>query len=210
MAQLLNIHPTHPEPRLIRRAAATMQAGGLIAYPTDSSYALGCRLDDASATARIRAIRHLDEKHHLTLVCRDLADVGHFARLDNWQFRIVRQGTPGSFTFLLPATREVPRRLQHPRRRTIGVRVPDHAVARALVRELGEPILSTTLMLPGSEAPMNDAQAIRDQLGSSIELVIDSGGCPAMPTTVVDLAAQPAVIVRRGLGDPARLGLPGD
>jgi tRNA threonylcarbamoyl adenosine modification protein (Sua5/YciO/YrdC/YwlC family) len=207
MAQLLTLHPTHPQPRLIRQAAGFLREGGVIAYPTDSSYALGCRLDDAAATRRVRTIRGLDERHLLTLVCRDLADVGHFARIDNWQFGIVRRGTPGAFTFLLPATREVPRRLQHPRRRTIGVRVPDHPVARALVTELGAPILSTTLILPGQEAPLNDAAAIHEALATAIDLVIDAGPCPATPTTVVDLAQTPPVIVRLGLGDPSRLGL---
>jgi tRNA threonylcarbamoyl adenosine modification protein (Sua5/YciO/YrdC/YwlC family) len=207
MAQLLTLHPTHPQPRLIRQAAGILREGGVIAYPTDSSYALGCRLDDAAAARRVRAIRGLDERHLLTLVCRDLADVGHFARIDNWQFGIVRRGTPGAFTFLLPATREVPRRLQHPRRRTIGVRVPDHPVARALVTELGAPILSTTLILPGQDAPLNDAAAIHEALAPVIDLVIDAGPCPATPTTVVDLAQTPPVIVRLGLGDPSRLGL---
>ena len=207
MAQLLTIHPTHPQARRVRMAAQVLRDGGVIAYPTDSSYALGCRLDDAAAARRVRAIRGLDERHHLSLVCRDLADVGHFARLDNWQYRIVRRGTPGSFTFLLPATGEVPRRLQHPRRKTIGVRVPDHAVARALVAEVGAPILSTTLILPGDAMPLNDALAIRERLAETIDLVIDAGPCPALPTTVIDLAQTPPAIVRLGRGDPADLGL---
>lgn len=206
MSQFLTVHPTHPQIRLIKLAAAALKAGGLIAYPTDSSYALGCRLDDANAVRRIRALRGLDERHHLTLVCRDLADVGRFARLDNWQFRIVRQGTPGSYTFLLPATRDVPRRLQHPRRSTIGIRVPDHAVVRALLQEFGEPILSTTLILPGSDAPLNDADVLREAL-PGVEMIIDAGPCSAMPTTVIDLAEPPPTIVRLGRGDPARLGL---
>jgi tRNA threonylcarbamoyl adenosine modification protein (Sua5/YciO/YrdC/YwlC family) len=206
MAQFITVHPTHPQPRLIKLAAATLQAGGVIAYPTDSSYALGCGLDNADAVRRIRALRGLDLHHHLTLVCRDLADAGRFARLDNWQFRIVRQGTPGSFTFLLPATREVPRRLQHPRRSTIGIRVPDHAVAQALLQEIGAPILSTTLILPGSSEPLNDADVLREAL-HGVDLIIDAGPCAAEPTTVIDLALSPPTLVRRGRGDPARLGL---
>src|SRR4030095_5260940 len=158
MAHFFTAHPTHPQPRLIRIAAEILRDGGVIAYPTDSSYALGCHLGDATAAERIRRIRGVDDAHHLTLVCRDLADAGRFTRLDNWQFRIVRQGIPGAYTFLVPATREVPRRLQHPRRRTIGIRVPDHPVVRALLAELGEPILSTTLILPGESAPLNDAE----------------------------------------------------
>ena len=206
MAQFLTVHPTHPQPRLIRLAATTLNAGGVIAYPTDSSYALGCGLDDAGAVKRLRALRGLDERHHLTLVCRDLADVGRFARLDNWQFRLVRQGTPGSFTFLLPATREVPKRLQHPKRSTIGVRVPDHAVVHALLQEVEAPILSTTLILPGATAPLNDAAAIREAL-PGVDLIIDAGPCAAEPTTVIDLAEPPPKLIRRGRGDPARLGL---
>jgi tRNA threonylcarbamoyl adenosine modification protein (Sua5/YciO/YrdC/YwlC family) len=207
MARLLTIHPTHPQPRLLRLAAQALRDGGVIAYPTDSCYALGCRLDDAAAAQRLRAIRALDQRHHLTLMCRSMADIGHFARLDNRQFRIVRQSTPGSFTFLLPATHEVPRRLQHPRRRTIGVRIPDHPVARALLAEVGSPILSTTLIAPESREPLNDADDIRERFGASLELVIDAGPCAAVPTTVVDLAQVPPEIVRRGLGDPASIGI---
>ena len=207
MAQFLTVHPTHPQPRLIRLAATTLNAGGVIAYPTDSSYALGCGLDDAGAVKRLRALRGLDERHHLTLVCRDLADVGRFARLDNWQFRLVRQGTPGSFTFLLPATREVPKRLQHPKRSTIGVRVPDHPTVRALLGETAEPILSSTLILPGEAQPLNDADAIAARIGRQVDVILDAGPCPGLPTTVIDLAVAPPVIVRLGLGDPARLGL---
>jgi tRNA threonylcarbamoyl adenosine modification protein (Sua5/YciO/YrdC/YwlC family) len=207
VAQFFSVHPTHPQLRLIRLAAGILRDGGVIAYPTDSSYALGCHLDDAAATRRIRQIRGVDDAHHLTLVCRDLADAGRFTRLDNWQFRIVRQGVPGAYTFLVPATREVPRRLQHPRRRTIGIRVPDHPVVRALLAELGEPILSTTLILPGDSAPLNDAAIIRDRLETSVDLVIDAGPCIDVPTTVVDLATEPATITRHGGGDPARLGL---
>jgi tRNA threonylcarbamoyl adenosine modification protein (Sua5/YciO/YrdC/YwlC family) len=207
MAQYFTLHPTHPQPRLIRQAAEIVRDGGVIAYPTDSSYALGCRLGDTAAAKRIRALRGHDERHHLTLVCRDLADVGRFARLDNRQFRIVRRGTPGSFTFILPATPDVPRRLKHPRRSTIGVRVPDHPVVLALTAELGEPILSSTLILPGESEPLNDPQEIRARLGSELDLVLDAGACHAAPTTVIDLASDPAVVTRQGLGDPAQLGL---
>jgi len=207
MAQFFEIHPVDPQPRLIRQAAGILRDGGVIAYPTDSSYALGCHLGDLAAAKRIRQIRGVGDDHHLTLVLRDLSEIGHFARLDNWQFRIVRQGTPGCFTFVLPATREVPRRLQHPKRSTVGVRVPGHPVVQALLDELGEPILSSTLILPGATEPLNDAQDIRDSLGRVLDLVIDAGPCAAEPTTVVDLAVVPPVVVRLGAGDPARLGL---
>lgn len=191
----------------MRQAAAIVRSGGVIAYPTDSSYALGCRIDDVAAVQRIRALRHIDDKHHLTLVCRDLAEIGRYVQIDNWQFRIVKEGVPGSFTFLLPASRDVPRRLKHPRRRTIGVRVPDHAVVRALLSELGEPVLSSTLIPPGATEPLNDPAEIRAQFEHAVDLIIDSGACHLAPTTVVDLATDPPRIVRRGRGDPARLGL---
>jgi tRNA threonylcarbamoyl adenosine modification protein (Sua5/YciO/YrdC/YwlC family) len=207
MSSILHVHPVDPQPRLIRQAAAVLREGGVIAYPTDSSYALGCHLDDAAAARRIRLIRGVGDSHHMTLVLRDLSEIGRFARLSNWQFRIVRKGTPGCFTFVLPATREVPRRLQHPKRSTVGVRVPAHRVAQALLAELGEPILSSTLMLPGAAEPLNDVDAIEDALGRALDLVIDSGPCPAEPTTVLDLAVVPPVVVRRGGGDPSRLGL---
>lgn len=207
MAQLFHIHPDNPQIRLVRQAVAILRDGGVIAYPTDSCYALGCHIGDADSARRLRQIRGVDDKHHLTLVCRDLAEVARYARIDNWQFRILRQGTPGSFTFLLPATREVPRRLQHPKRSTIGVRVPEHAVVQALLAELGEPVLSATLILPGEGDPLNDAESIRDRLEGELDLVIDSGACPHEPTTVVDLAVDPPEVTRQGLGDPARLGL---
>jgi len=208
MAQFFSVHPTHPQPRLIREAAVILRAGGVIAYPTDSSYALGCQLGDVAAAKRIRDIRGVDDAHHLTLVCRDLADAGRYTRLDNWQFRIVRQGIPGAYTFLLPGTREVPRQLLHPKRRTIGLRVPDHPVVHALLEELREPILSSTLILAGESAPLNDPEAIRDRLEQAVDLVIDAGPCVAEPTTVVDLAVEPPVVVRQGVGDLARLGIP--
>ena len=207
MAQYFSIHPVDPQNRLIRRAAAIVRDGGVIAYPTDSSYALGCRLGDVEAAARIRALRQIDDKHHLTLVCRDLAEVGRYAQLDNWQFRIVKEGVPGSFTFLLPATREVPRRLKHPRRSTIGVRVPDHAVVQALLAELDEPLLSSTLIPPGVAEPLNDPAAIRAQFEHALDLIIDSGACHLEPTTVVDLSVAPPAVQRIGRGNLARLGL---
>ena len=214
MTQRLRIHPSHPQLRLLRVAASMLQKGGVIAYPTDSSYALGCRIGDAQAARRIRQLRGVDARHHLTLVCRDLAQVGRFARMDNWQFRIVRQGTPGRFTFLLRATDEVPRRVQHPKRSTIGVRVPDHATAQALLTEIGEPILSSTLMLPGDASPLVHPDEIAAQLGDRVDAIVDAGACAALPTTVVDLAVSPPLIVRLGGGDPALLGLaaatPGD
>src|SRR6478736_3307713 len=186
MTQLLTVHPTHPQTRLIRVAATVLRGGGVIAYPTDSSYALGCRIGDAGAARRIRALRGVDERHHLTLVCKDLAQIGRFARMDNWQFRTVRQGTPGSFTFLLRASDEVPRRVQHPKRSTIGVRVPDHRTVQGLLAELDEPILSSTLILPDGDQPLNDAADIEARLGGRIEVIVDAGACPASPTTVID------------------------
>jgi tRNA threonylcarbamoyl adenosine modification protein (Sua5/YciO/YrdC/YwlC family) len=207
MAQFFSIHPVSPQHRLIAQAATIARAGGVIAYPTDSSYALGCHVGDAAAVQRIRELRGVDDGHHLTLMCRDLAEIGRYAMLDNWQFRIVKQGVPGCYTFLLPATREVPRRLKHPRRSTIGVRVPDHAVAQALLAELGEPLLSSTLIPAGESEPMNDPEEIRQRYNHALELIIDSGACHRTPTTVVDLAVSPPVIVRAGRGDPVRLGL---
>jgi tRNA threonylcarbamoyl adenosine modification protein (Sua5/YciO/YrdC/YwlC family) len=209
MAQYFSIHPVNPQHRLIREAAAIVRGGGVIAYPTDSSYALGCRVGDAAAATRIRALRQVDDKHHLTLVCRDLAELGRYAQLDNWQFRIVKEGVPGSFTFLLPATREVPRRLKHPRRSTIGVRVPDHPVVQALLAELDEPLLSSTLIPPGASEPLNDPADIRARYEHALDLIIDSGACHLEPTTIVDLAVLPPVVTRLGRGDPARLGLVG-
>lgn len=207
MAQFFTVHPDNPQPRLIRQAAEVLRRGGVIAYPTDSSYALGCHLGDSDAAGRLRAIRGLGERHLLTLVCVDLADAARFVRLANWQFRIVRQGTPGPFTFLLPASREVPRRVSTDRRQSIGIRVPDHAVVHALLAELREPILSSTLILPDDPAPLDDPHVIRERLERTIDLVIDAGPCPGTPTTVVDLQDDPPTLVRLGAGDPARLGL---
>jgi tRNA threonylcarbamoyl adenosine modification protein (Sua5/YciO/YrdC/YwlC family) len=207
VAQYFTVHPTDPQPRLIRQAAQIIRDGGVIAYPTDSSYALGCRVGDVDAATRMRAIRAVGARHLLTLVCGDLADAGRFAHIDNWQFRMVRQGIPGPFTFILAGTREVPRRLLHRKRHTVGIRVPDHAVVRALLLQVNEPILSTTLILPDASVPLNDASEIRDRLQSKVDLIVDAGPCPAVPTTVVDLTTDPATVLRLGGGDPARLGL---
>ena len=207
MAQFFSIHPENPQPRLVRRAAELLRAGGLIVYPTDSCYALGCHLGDKSAMERIRAIRKVDERHHFALVCRDLAEVGQYARLDNPQFRMIKACTPGSYTFLLGARREVPKRLQHPRRRTIGVRIPEHPVVRALLAELGEPILSSTLLMPGDELPLNDAAEMRERLEHAVDLIIDCGSCGIIPTTVVDLTGPMPVVIRRGRGSVEALGL---
>ncbi|MGH8707476.1 MAG: L-threonylcarbamoyladenylate synthase [Burkholderiales bacterium] len=207
MAQFFAIHPTHPQPRLIRQAAAIVRAGGLIAYPTDSCYALGCHLGDADAQARLRRVRGMDEKHHLTLMCRDLSEIAAYAIFDNAQYRILKAAMPGSYTFILRATREVPRRLLHPRRKTIGVRVPAHAAARALLTELGEPMLSATLLLPGSDAPLADVGQIRAALGHQLDLILDSGSCGTEPSTVVDLTGDAPAVLRVGKGPLAVLGL---
>ena len=207
MAQYFSIHPTHPQPRLISQVAAIVRAGGVIAYPTDSSYAIGCHLGDLTAVQRMRAIRGVDDKHHLTLVCRDLSEIARYARIDDRQFRLLKRGTPGGYTFLLPATREVPRRLQHPKRSTIGIRVPDHPVALALLAELDEPLLSSTLMLPGATEPLQDPASIRTLLEHQLDLVVDGGICDGGATTIVDLAVDPPEIVRLGRGDLALLGL---
>ena len=184
-----------------------LRTGGVIAYPTDSSYALGCRIGDGHAAKRIRALRGVDERHHLTLVCRDLAQVGRFARMDTAQFHVVRRGTPGPFTFLLRASPEVPRRVQHPRRSTIGIRVPEHPVVRALLTELEGPIVSSTLILPGADDALNDAATIAARIGDRIDAVLDAGPCPAAPTTVIDLATAIPVVLRAGRGDVTALGI---
>ncbi len=200
MAQYFNIHPTHPQPRLIRRAAEIVRGGGLIAYPTDSSYALGCHLGDAQAQQRLRRARGVDDKHHLTLMCRDLSEIAAYAIVDNVQFRMLRLATPGSYTFILRATKEVPRRLQHPKRKTIGVRIPAHAVAQALLAELGEPMLSSTLILPGEQAPLSEAEEIRAALEHALDLVVDCGPCGVEPTTVIDLTGDEPLVLRKGRG----------
>lgn len=202
MAQLLEIHPGNPQLRLVRRAAEIMRGGGIVVYPTDSCYALGCHLGDRDAMERIRRIREADRHHHFTLVGRNLSEIARYAKIDNRQYRLLRRFTPGPYTFLLQATRETPRRLQNPRRKTIGIRVPDHPVPLALLAELGEPIMSSTLLLPGDELPLTDAREIRERLEHSVEAVLDAGTCGVEPTTVVDLATDPPILVRRGRGDP--------
>jgi tRNA threonylcarbamoyl adenosine modification protein (Sua5/YciO/YrdC/YwlC family) len=200
MALYLEVHPKNPQPRLIRQAVEVLRQGGVIAYPTDSCYALGCQVGNKDALERIRRIRGADKHHHLTLVCRDLAEIAHYARVETWQFRILKSSTPGPFTFLLPATREVPRRLQHPKRRTIGIRVPEHPVPHLLLVELGEPLMSSTLMLPGEEEPLTDGAAIQERLDNALDAIIDGGHCGIEPTTVVDLAVSPPVVLRQGRG----------
>lgn len=192
---------------MIRQAADIVRSGGVIVYPTDSCYALGCHIGDKRAMERIRAIRGVNARHHLTLVCRDLAEIAQYARVDNSQFRMLKATTPGSYTFILQATREVPKRLLHPRRRTIGLRVPEHNVAQALLEELGEPLLSSTLHLPGDDAPLNDGEEIRERLARDIDLVLDAGSCGIVPTTVVDLTGDAPVITRVGKGSLEPLGV---
>ena len=192
---------------MIAQAAEIIRDGGVIAYPTDSSYALGCHLGDKTAQERIRAIRGVDDSHHFTLVCRNLAEIATYAKVDNSQFRLLKANTPGSYTFILQASREVPRRLQHPKRSTIGLRVPDHAVTLALLEELNEPLLSMTLSLPGEDEPMNQAWEIRERLEHQVDLVIDAGACDILPTTVIDLTGETPVLTRRGKGDPTPFGL---
>lgn len=207
MAQYFTIHPETPQVRLIHQAAEIFRNGGVVAYPTDSSYALGCMLGDKDAQERIRAIRGVDENHHFTLVCRNLAEIAVYAKVDNSQFRLLKANTPGNYTFILQASREVPRRLQHPKRSTIGLRVPDHVVTLALLEELDAPLLSMTLQLPEDEAPLSEAWEIRERLERRVDLVIDAGACDVQPTTVIDLTGDEPVLVRRGKGDPGRFGL---
>jgi tRNA threonylcarbamoyl adenosine modification protein (Sua5/YciO/YrdC/YwlC family) len=207
MSQFFEVHPVNPQPRLLRQAAEILRAGGVAAVPTDSSYALVCQLDDKAAAESLRRIREVDDKHHLTLLCRDLSELASYARVDNRQFRLLKLGTPGPFTFILEATKEVPRRLSHPSRRTIGLRVPDHRVTQELLATLGAPLLATTLIPPGETEPMNDAAAIREHFQKRVQAVLDAGACPRQPTTVIDLTGAEPELVRSGRGDPARLGL---
>ncbi|UAW97353.1 threonylcarbamoyl-AMP synthase [Halopseudomonas nanhaiensis] len=206
MSQFFSIHPDNPQPRLIRQAADIIRAGGVIAYPTDSAYALGCHLGDKNALERIRRLRQLDDKHNFTLVCRDLSELGVYAKVDNVVFRLLKANTPGPYTFILNATTEVPRRLMHPKRRTIGLRIPDHQITLALLEALGEPMMSVTLMLPGDELPLNDPQDINDRLGKQLDLIIDGGACNLEPTTVVSLENGDVEVLRVGLGDPEPFG----
>ena len=207
MAQLFEVHPEHPQARLLKQAVGFLHQGGVVAIPTDSSYALVCHLDDKSAVDRLRRIRGVDERHHLTLLCRDLSELASYARVDNLQYRLLKLGTPGPYTFILEATKEVPRRVSHPSRRTIGLRVPDHRVTQALLAEMGQPLLATTLILPGETEPLNDAQFIRETLQKHIQAVVDAGACPMAPTTVIDLSQGGAEVLRQGRGELAPLGL---
>lgn len=207
MAQQFSVHPDNPQPRLLKQAAALLQQGEVLAVPTDSSYALVCRLDDKAAAESLRRIRGLDDKQPLSLICRDLSELASYARVDNTQFRLLKLGTPGPFTFVLEASKEVPRRVSHPSRKTIGLRVPEHKTLQALLELHGAPLLATTLILPGDELPLNDPDAIVEALAHQVAGVIDAGACPLEPTTVVDLSAGAPEVLRRGRGDPAALGL---
>ena len=204
MSQLLELHPKNPQLRLLRLAAEAVRGGGVIVYPTDSCYALGCALGDKAAMERIAQIRETDKDHHFTLVCRDLSEIARYARVENWQYRLLKSSTPGPYTFILEATREVPRRLQNPKRRTIGLRVPDHPVPLLLLEALGEPLMSSTLSLPGDAYPLTDATDIYARLKHQVDIVLDGGNCGLEPTTVVDLAGAAPVVVRIGKGDVAR------
>lgn len=207
MSQFFQIHPENPQLRLIRQAAQIIQSGGIVALPTDACYALVARLDDKAAVERLRRIRGIDDKHHLTLLCRDLSEIALYSRVDNARYRLLKSATPGAYTFILEATKEVPRRLSHPSRKTIGLRVPDNAIAQALLEELGQPLLGTTLILPGEEHPLSDAEDIRGGLEKQIDLVIDGGACRLEPTTVIDLTGPEPELIRQGLGDAAPFGL---
>jgi tRNA threonylcarbamoyl adenosine modification protein (Sua5/YciO/YrdC/YwlC family) len=204
MAKYFDVHPDNPQPRAISQIAQSIREDALIAYPTDSCYALGCRLGSRDGIERIRSIRHLGSRHHFTLVCQDFAQLGQFVHIDNDVFRAIKASTPGSYTFILPATKEVPRMLQHPKKKTVGVRIPDHVVTQALLTELGEPLLSSTLLLPDEEEPMTQGWEIKDRLDHVLDAVVDSGDCGTEPTTVIDFSDGEAEIVRRGAGDVTR------
>ncbi|MBD8049284.1 L-threonylcarbamoyladenylate synthase [Limnohabitans radicicola] len=207
MAQFFSVHPDNPQARLLKQAVQLLNQGQVLAVPTDSSYALVCHVDDKSAADQLRRIRGVDDKHHLTLLCRDLSELANYARVDNRQFRLIKQATPGPFTFILEATKEVPRRLSHPQRKTIGLRVPEHTVLQELLSLHGAPLIAATLILPGDEDPLNDPETIRERLEHRVGAVIDAGACALEPTTVVDMSGDELTIVRQGQGDPARLGL---
>ncbi|BAL24553.1 L-threonylcarbamoyladenylate synthase [Azoarcus sp. KH32C] len=207
MAQYFSLHPEHPQPRLIRQAAEIMRAGGLVAFPTDSAYALGGITGDSDLLQRIRRIRGVDERHHFTLMCRDLSEIATYARVDNSQYRLLKATTPGPYTFILEGTRELPRRLLHPKRKTIGLRVPEHPVVAALLSELNEPILTSTLLLPGEDLPLTDPEEIRTTLEKQVDLVIEAGFCGPEATSVIDLTSGSPVLVRAGRGDLAPFGL---
>ena len=207
MSQYFEVHPDNPQQRLLKQAAQILHGGGIAAIPTDSSYALVCHIDDKAAAESLRRIRGVDDKHHLTLLCRDLSELASYARVDNKQYRLLKLGTPGPFTFILEATKEVPRRLSHPSRRTIGLRVPEHQVTQALLELFGQPLLATTLIAPGETEPMNDPHAIREHFQKTIQAVVDAGACAMQPTTVIDLTGAEPALIRQGRGDPASLGL---
>jgi tRNA threonylcarbamoyl adenosine modification protein (Sua5/YciO/YrdC/YwlC family) len=205
VAKLIEIHPRNPQPRLVASIVRIIRDGGLIAYPTDSSYAFGCHIGDKRAIDRIHRIRRTDKKHNFTLVCSDLSEISTYARVDNWAYRMVKSMTPGPYTFILEATREVPKRLQNPKRRTIGLRVPDHALVRAMLESLGEPIMSSTLLLPGDDMPLTDPADIEDRIGNQIEAIVDAGPCGIEPTSVIDLSGGSAEVLRVGRGDVSQL-----
>ena len=207
MAQYFSVHPDNPQPRLLKQAVALLNQGGVLAVPTDSSYALVCHMDDKTAADHLRKVRGVDDKHHLTLLCRDLSELANYAKVDNTQFRLLKQATPGAFTFILEATKEVPRRVSHPQRKTIGLRVPQHAVLQELLALHGAPLLATTLIPPGESDPLNDPEEIRDRYEKLIAGIIDAGACSLKPTTVVDCTGDHIEVVRQGLGDVALLGL---
>lgn len=207
MSQFFQIHPDNPQLRLIKQAVQIIRAGGIVALPTDSCYALCCHLDDKDAVTKLRRIRGIDDKHHLALLCRDLSQIAEYAKVDNSRFRTLKAATPGPYTFILEATKEVPRRVSHPSRKTIGLRVPENAVALALLEELGEPLLGTTLILPGDDMPLTDPDEVREKLERQIELVIDGGACGLEMTTVIDLSGDAPVLLRQGRGDAAMFGL---
>jgi tRNA threonylcarbamoyl adenosine modification protein (Sua5/YciO/YrdC/YwlC family) len=207
VSQLFEVHPQNPQPRLLKQAAQILQDGGVAAIPTDSSYALVCRLDDKAAAENMRRIRQVDDKHHLTLLCRDLSELASYAKVDDRQYRMLKLGTPGPYTFILAATKEVPRRLSHPSRRTVGLRVPDHKVTQGLLALFGEPLAATTLIAPGETQPLNDAGEIRDRFQKLLQAVVDAGACPMQPTTVLDISGDEPVLIRQGRGELSRLGL---
>lgn len=207
MSQFFEVHPDNPQPRLLKQAAQILHDGGIAAIPTDSSYALVCHLDDKAAAENLRRLRGVDDKHMLTLLCRDLSELATYARVDNRCYRLLKLGTPGPFTFILQATKVVPRRVSHPQRRTIGLRVPDHRTTQALLAQLGQPLLATTLIAPGEREPMNDAQSIRERYQKTVQAIVDAGACPMQPTTVIDLSGDEPVVVRQGRGDLQQLGL---
>ncbi len=207
MAQFFSVHPDNPQGRLLKQAVQLLNQGQVLAVPTDSSYALVCHLDDKAAVDQLRRIRSIDDKHHLTLLCRDLSELANYAKVDNRQFRLIKQATPGPFTFILEATKEVPRRLSHPQRKTLGLRVPDHKVLQELLELHGAPLIATTLILPGENDPLNDPEDIRERLQHMLGAVIDAGACALAPTTVIDMTDDEPLLLRQGHGDPALLGL---